>query len=267
MARAPTRPAWSPCATESGQSVSSSRKDAFAAHYKAPPGRPRPRSTSATRPTRPATRRQRDGLGAIKTSLSGSCPPSDAQHRRERGSDALEVVMSSSLDRSGSMLTNGGWSALAPAVEDFIERSTTTRQVRDGTFATTVKTDVSMRNDFIDKSAEGTGQFLGLEGSPQLGAGSRRATRDQEHRDTGGQNVTKVALFFTTARQTFQYSRSCWVLGPLQQVSLSRPTHRSTYGLYKIDDDIDDYCTSSSAPPSCCSGFTSFTSVAGGTRA
>jgi hypothetical protein len=170
------------------------------------------------------------------------------------------------------MVSNGGWATLGPAVKDFIKRFDDDQdKAAMVTFATSVKTDVKMDDDFIEdiekKVPDKLSDFEGATNS----AGGLQAGFDEITATPvpAGQNISKVVVFFTDGlANTFFYSRSCSGSGSsFSSFALVRVGDTgSTFGLYKPKEDLDAYCTDNNAPPSCCSGFSQFNSVGGGTK-
>jgi Flp pilus assembly protein TadG len=260
-----------------GQTIATqAAKDAFAANYVAPAGQAAP--TVNVTYTTDSSGNLSIGVNAsstIKTAFVGVVP---AFKTLGIGASAeairSKLIMSLVLDRSGSMIGNGGWATLAPAVEDFIERFNDSEdKAAMATYSTAATTDVTMRQPFIaeikNKVPNGLSDFGGMTNAMAgLQAGFDQITNTPV---PAGQNISKVAVFFTDGlANTFSYSKNCSSSGyssfssfALGQGSLGS----STYGLYKVNGSNSTWCTDSSPPPACCNGFTTFKSIDNSTKA
>ena len=111
-----------------------------------------------------------------------------------------KLVMSLVLDRSGSMQSNGGATALPPAVGTFVNYfDDTTDRVAMVSFASNATVDVSMETNFITpitNAANGlTGHFSG--GTFGLGGLTLGKSQNESVPSDPGQNIIKVAVYFT----------------------------------------------------------------------
>lgn len=256
-----------------GQSVATAAaQSAFAANFKAPAGQAAP-TVNVTYKTDAAgnTSVNVAASSSIKTAFVGVVPAfktlaigASAEATRSK------LIMSLVLDRSGSMGTNGGWSALAPAVDDFIERfDDSLDQAAMVTFSTASTTDVTMRKPFIDKIKQKVPDKLSDFGGSTNAVSGLQDGYDEINSVTipAGQNVSKVVVFFTDGlANTFTYSKSCsGTAGNFSSFALGSGGF-STFSLYKVTGNNDLYCSDNSAPPPCCSGFSTFKSVNGANK-
>ena len=111
-----------------------------------------------------------------------------------------KLVMSLALDRSGSMQTNGGASALPPAVGTFVNYfDNTNDQVAMASFASNATVDVPIATNFITPITDAAnalkGQFSG--GTFGLGGLTLAKSQNESVPVNPGQNVVKVAVYFT----------------------------------------------------------------------
>jgi Flp pilus assembly protein TadG len=173
------------------------------------------------------------------------------------------LVMALALDRSGSMVSNGGWQSLAPAVDNFIDRFDDGRdRVAMATFATTVRVDVPMRTNFIAeikrRAPRVISDFEGFTNSP----GGLQAGFDEVRNAAivTPEKPTKVVVFFTDGlANTFPYSASCSGFSAFALAEMDDPW----YGLLRTDSELSPYCAERTAPPDCCPSLDTFTSVDG----
>jgi Mg-chelatase subunit ChlD len=173
------------------------------------------------------------------------------------------LMMSLVLDRSGSMVSNGGWANLAPAVDDFIDRFDDNRdRVAMVTFAGTVRTDVTMRTVFKDeikkKVPRLVSAFTGYTNSP----GGLQAAYDEikNAKIVGKEKPTKIVVFFTDGlANTFPYSEKCTGFDAFVLAATSDPW----YALMNPTVENVSYCSAKTAPSLCCDKLGTFKSFDG----
>jgi Flp pilus assembly protein TadG len=114
------------------------------------------------------------------------------------------LVMSVVLDRSGSLQDNHGWRYLPRAVEDFIENfDDDNDQVSMVSFASDDTTDVQRKKNFkanIHSQFRGWGRNKFEGGTYAVGGLARARVENDNYIPASGENVLKVAVFFTDGR-------------------------------------------------------------------
>jgi Flp pilus assembly protein TadG len=179
-------------------------RSAFALNYGSPgrdTGPVTPIVTLVTNPTTGQRRLQVSATTTINTFFIRVLP----QWRTLTVSAAAEalrgrLIMSLVLDRSGSMALNGGWSALPPAVDAFIDMfDDAVDKAALITFASAVRVDVPMAQPFKTEIKNHVlrqqNQYVGAtfaQGGLSLGYTEILNTPVQS-----GENPIKVAVFFT----------------------------------------------------------------------
>ena len=111
-----------------------------------------------------------------------------------------KLVMSLILDRSGSMQTNGGASALPPATRTFVNYfDNTTDEVAMVSFASNATVDVSIATNFITPITNAANALSGHFTGGTFGPGGLTLAKSQNESVPviPGQNVVKVAVYFT----------------------------------------------------------------------
>lgn len=185
----------------------------------------------------------------------------NAKAETTRGRAILALV----LDRSGSMAGNGGWQGLPPGVDTFIDLfDDNIDKAAMVTYATTVRTDLPMAQPFKT-------QVHNLVPRPQ--SSYQGATFAHGGLEAGfaeisntptitGENVTRAAIFFTDGlANMIKETVNC---PPTQTLMFGGSDSGSTYYVMPTTSDSTVLC-SPNGVPSCCGGFTQFTSVNGGT--
>ena len=111
-----------------------------------------------------------------------------------------KLVMSLVLDRSGSMQTNGGASALPPAVGTFVNYfDNTNDKVAMVSFASNATVDVAIGTNFITPITNAANALSGHFTGGTFGPGGLTLGKSQNESVPvdPGQNVVKVAVYFT----------------------------------------------------------------------
>ncbi len=111
-----------------------------------------------------------------------------------------KLVMSIVLDRSGSMQTNGGASALPPAVGTFVNYfDNTVDEVAMVSFASNATVDVAIGTHFITPITNAANALSGHFTGGTFGPGGLTLGKSQNESVPviPGQNVVKVAVYFT----------------------------------------------------------------------
>jgi Flp pilus assembly protein TadG len=111
-----------------------------------------------------------------------------------------KLVMSLVLDRSGSMQTNGGASALPPAVGTFVHYfDNTNDKVAMVSFASNATVDVAIGTNFITPITNAANALSGHFSGGTFGLGGLTLAKSQNESVpvNSGQNVVKVAVYFT----------------------------------------------------------------------
>jgi hypothetical protein len=129
-------------------------------------------------------------------------PPAGATQRFYRvRANRSSLVMTLVLDRSGSMLVNGGSTALPPAVTDFIQNFDDTNDLAAMvSFSSAASVDVPMQHPF---------QTL-INNAANALVFNDTTCSDQGLTNAPGQNVVKVIVFFTDGMaNTFNYTFNC----------------------------------------------------------
>lgn len=111
-----------------------------------------------------------------------------------------KLVMSLILDRSGSMASNGGASALPPAVGTFVNYfDNTTDEVAMVSFASNATVDVAIGTNFITPITTAANALSGHFTGGTFGPGGLTLAKSQNESVPvlPGQNVVKVAVYFT----------------------------------------------------------------------
>ncbi len=111
-----------------------------------------------------------------------------------------KLVMSLILDRSGSMQTNGGASALPPATGTFVNYfDNTTDEVAMVSFASNATVDVAIGTNFITPITNAANALSGHFTGGTFGPGGLTLAKSQNESVPviPGQNVVKVAVYFT----------------------------------------------------------------------
>jgi Flp pilus assembly protein TadG len=111
-----------------------------------------------------------------------------------------KLVMSVILDRSGSMQTNGGASALPPAVGTFVNYFDNTQdEVAMVSFASNATVDVGIGTNFITPITNAANALSGKFSGGTFGPGGLTLGKSQNDSVPviPGQNVVKVAVYFT----------------------------------------------------------------------
>ncbi len=111
-----------------------------------------------------------------------------------------KLVMSLVLDRSGSMQTNGGGSALPPAVGTFVHYfDNTTDEVAMVSFASNATVDVGIETNFVTPITNAANALSGHFTGGTFGPGGLTLAKSQNDSVPvlPGQNVVKVAVYFT----------------------------------------------------------------------
>lgn len=111
-----------------------------------------------------------------------------------------KLVMSIVLDRSGSMQTNGGASALPPAVGTFVNYfNNTVDEVAMVSFASNATVDVAIGTNFISPITNAANALNGHFTGGTFGPGGLTLAKSQNESVPviPGQNVVKVAVYFT----------------------------------------------------------------------
>ncbi len=124
-----------------------------------------------------------------------------------------KLVMSLVLDRSGSMQTNGGASALPPAVGTFVNYFDNTQdEVAMVSFASNATVDVAIGTNFITPITNAANALSGHFSGGTFGPGGLTLAKSQNESVpvNPGQNVVKVAVYFTDGYvNVIQDSLSC----------------------------------------------------------
>jgi Flp pilus assembly protein TadG len=109
-----------------------------------------------------------------------------------------QLIMSLILDRSGSMTLNGGSQALPPAVSNFLTYfDNATDEVADVSFASLASVDVSIRTNFTSPINNAVNQMAFSGATYSQAALLAGQTQINSIPVAAGQNVIKVAVFFT----------------------------------------------------------------------
>ncbi|MFZ0706042.1 MAG: vWA domain-containing protein [Candidatus Korobacteraceae bacterium] len=111
-----------------------------------------------------------------------------------------KLVMSLVLDRSGSMQSNGGASALPPAVGTFVNYfDNTSDEVAMVSFASNATVDVGIATNFITPITNAANALSGHFSGGTFGPGGLTLAKSQNESVPviPGQNVVKVAVYFT----------------------------------------------------------------------
>jgi Flp pilus assembly protein TadG len=109
-----------------------------------------------------------------------------------------QLIMSLILDRSGSMTLNGGAQALPPAVTNFLTYfDNATDEVADVSFASLASVDVSIRTNFTTPITDAVNQMVFNGATYSQAALLSGQTQINSIPVAAGQNVIKVAVFFT----------------------------------------------------------------------
>jgi len=142
-----------------------------------------------------------NGAASIKTQFMALLPtyltlPVADSAQATRG----KLVMSLILDRSGSMQTNGGASALPPAVGTFVNYFDNAEdEVAMVSFASNATVDVPIETNFITPITNAanalTGHFSG--GTFGLGGLVLGKSQNESVPSDPGKNIVKVAVYFT----------------------------------------------------------------------
>jgi Flp pilus assembly protein TadG len=121
-----------------------------------------------------------------------------------------QLIMSMVLDRSGSMKANGGSTALPPAVTNFLGYfDENVDQLALVTFSTTATVDVSMRTGWKNTMTTAVNAMV-FNGATFSVGGLSNGKTQIENGITTGQNVVKVAVFFTDGyANTIQSNLPC----------------------------------------------------------
>ncbi|MCG3150238.1 MAG: hypothetical protein PCFJNLEI_03719 [Verrucomicrobiae bacterium] len=184
-----------------------------------------------------------------------------ANAETQRGRAILGLV----LDRSGSMSDNGGWQGLPPGVDTFIDLfDDTIDRAALVTYATTVRTDLAMTQPFKAQVKSRV---------PRLRSQYEGATFSHGGIEAGyaqvvaapvltGENVTRAIVFFTDGRANMiKETVNC---PPTRELMFGGSDSGNSYWVMPSNSDSTTLCQASGVP-SCCGGFTRFTSVNGGT--
>lgn len=124
-----------------------------------------------------------------------------------------KLVMSLILDRSGSMQTNGGASALPPAAGTFVHYfDNTVDEVAMVSFASNATVDVPIGTGFVTPITNAANALSGHFSGGTFGPGGLTLAKTQNESVPvlSGQNVVKVAVYFTDGYvNVIQNSFSC----------------------------------------------------------
>jgi hypothetical protein len=161
-------------------------------------------------------------------------PPANITQRFYRvRAPRSDIVLSLVLDRSGSMMANGGVTTLGNAVDTFITYFNDSRdRAALISFASHARVDVAMTQPFkaYIKIAARMLTFDGFTCSDQ-GLENARQQNDAVP-VVPGQPVTKIILFFTDGfANTFQYTFNCGVRNIADDRSLYNPTTGAAAGV------------------------------------
>jgi hypothetical protein len=139
-------------------------------------------------------------------------PPANATQRFYRvRAQRSNLVMSLVLDRSGSMQSNGGSTALAPAVTAFIQNFDDTNDMAAMvSFASAASVDVPMQRPFKTKIENAANALVfNLDTCSDEGLTNALA-QNNAVTNSPGQNLVKVIVFFTDGMaNTFNYNLNC----------------------------------------------------------
>jgi hypothetical protein len=149
----------------------------------------------------------------VTTMTATDYPPAGARQRfyRVRATPRNNVVMSLVLDRSGSMMGNGGYAALPPAVTNFISLFNDIDDLAAMvSFASAASVDVPMEQPF-KTAIENAAEALVFNGSTCTDQGLTNAlAQNQNAPIVKGENVIKVIVLFTDGMaNTFNYVFNC----------------------------------------------------------
>src|SRR5208283_2326239 len=182
-----------------------------------------------------------------------------------------KLVMTIVLDRSGSETSDGGSTAIPPAVTSFInDFDNSTDEVAMVSFSSNATIDVAINYNFITPITNKVHAISWGGGTFGLGGLTDAKSQNESVPVQAGQNVVKVVVYFTDGwTNVIQQTLQCGV----SRSSPGTPTLLN-FGGYDTGVNVaffnptngNQNCTyTGSGTPSCCTGVTGFTSAINGT--
>jgi len=181
-----------------------------------------------------------------------------------------KLVMTLVLDRSGSMSTNGGSTALPPAVTSFVnDFNNTTDEVAMASFSSNATLDVPINYNFITPITSAVNAMTFNGGTFGPGGLVYAKSQNESVPVPQGQNVVKVAVYFTDGwvniiQQTLQCGVSKSSPGTPTLLNFGGYDSGSSVGFFNPNNGNQNCTYSGSGTPSCCTGVTGFTSAIDG---